>query len=42
MLRVYIDSSVVGGCKDGVNESLGHGSLTIVTPREVRLDEADH
>jgi predicted nucleic acid-binding protein len=25
-----------------VNESLGYGSLTIITPREVRLDERDN
>jgi hypothetical protein len=25
-----------------VNESLGYGSLTIITPREVRLDESDN
>jgi hypothetical protein len=24
-----------------VNESLGYGSLAIITPREVRLDESD-
>jgi len=24
-----------------VNESLGYGTLAIITPREVRLDESD-
>jgi hypothetical protein len=24
-----------------VNESLGYGSLAVITPREVRLDERD-
>ncbi|MBI4678184.1 MAG: hypothetical protein HY748_11430 [Elusimicrobia bacterium] len=42
-LRLYVDTSVIGGCFDDefASDSHGYGMLTIVSPLEVGIDAPD-